>query len=172
MNFKRVIPICLILLFCNVACQATSSLEATVTPLPQATPTFEPARDFTLQTLAGEAITLSDLRGQWVLLNFWATWCPPCVAEMPYLQRLADDSNIAVLGVNFHESPAAVNRFLTDHAITFPILMNPDQVTIIFYQARSLPRTILINPDGLIALRIIGPIDEAHLDAWLDERGL
>jgi peroxiredoxin len=75
-----------------------------------------------------------------------------------------------VLGVNFKEPPGTVERFVEEHNITFPILMNPDDRLLLFYQARSLPRTHVIAPDGTVALRVIGPIsDEEAFDAWLDE---
>ena len=76
------------------------------------TSTPEPADDFTLESLAGDSVTLSDLQGQWVLVNFWATWCPPCVSEMPYLKKIADERDMIVLGVNFKESPGTVERFV------------------------------------------------------------
>jgi thiol-disulfide isomerase/thioredoxin len=135
-------------------------------------PTPMSARDFTLESLDGESVSLQELRGQWVLVNFWATWCPPCVSEMPYLQQVADERDMAVLGVNFKESEAAVERFVAENDITFPILMNPDELLLLFYQARSLPRTHVIDPEGNIALSIIGAVDEERFGAWLERQGV
>ena len=135
---------------------------------PSATP--ELARDFTLQTLDGESMSLSDLRGQWTLLNFWATWCAPCIKEMPYLNQLATEREMQVLGVNFNEEDEAVRRFVDEHGISFPILMQPDDITLLVYGVRGLPRSFVIAPDGTIAHTIIGQIDPARLDAWLDDQ--
>jgi thiol-disulfide isomerase/thioredoxin len=145
---------------------ATTSVEFPVTATP------EVARDFTLESLDGDSVTLSDLRGQWALVNFWATWCPPCVSEMPYLQRVSEEREIAVLGVNFKEKADTVSKFVEKNGITFPVLMNPDDLLVLFYQARSLPRTYVIDPDGNIALRIIGAVDEERFEEWLDEQGV
>jgi thiol-disulfide isomerase/thioredoxin len=153
----------------QVVSPASPDPAATTSDENPATATPEAARDFTLESLGGDSVTLSELRGQWVLVNFWATWCPPCVSEMPYLQRVSDEREMSVLGVNFKESAEAVSKFIENNDITFPVLMNPDDLLVLFYQARSLPRTFVIDPDGNIALRIIGAVDEAQFEQWLDE---
>lgn len=137
-----------------------------------ATPTPEMARDFTLTTLSGEPATLSDYRGQWVLLNFWATWCPPCVEEMPYLNQLAAGRDLVVLGVNFNEDRARVAEFVADKGIDFPILLAPDEITLLFYGVRGLPRTFLIAPDGTLAHTAIGALRPEEFSARLDELGV
>lgn len=139
---------------------------------PGSTPPPELAHDFTLPTLTGQSVTLSRLRGQWVVLNFWATWCPPCVKEMPYLQQLVAERQLVVLGVNFNESAETAAQFVAEHGLTFPILLNPDDITLLVYQVRGLPRTFVIAPDGAIALRIVGEIEPAQFDAWLDEQAV
>ncbi len=129
----------------------------------------EPAHDFTLMALTGETVSLSDYRGKWVLVNFWATWCPPCVKEMPYLQKIAGTrNNIVVVGINLKESTETVAKFAADYNITFPVLFNPDDTTLRVYQARSLPRTFVITPDGNIALRVIGELNPTDFDNWLN----
>lgn len=169
-----IVVICLLLVACGalpdtgdatIVSGATDALE------PQTTPQADPAPDFTLMTLDDQEISLSDYRGEWVLLNFWATWCPPCVAEMPYLQTLAD-RGLNVLGVNMAEEEGKVQLFAAQHGISFPILMEPYDNLVLDYQARSLPRTVIIAPDGTIALRIAGPINGELLDPWLDEQGV
>ncbi len=128
----------------------------------------EPAHDFSLPTLSGETVTLSEQRGQWVLLNFWATWCPPCVKEMPYLNRVATEREMVVWGVNFNEPIDKIAAFVADHGIAFPIVTELDDLTALIYQVRALPRTYVIAPDGTIARTIVGQIDPAEFDAWLD----
>lgn len=136
---------------------------------PQATATPEMAADFSMNSLTGQTITLSELRGQWVLVNFWATWCLPCVSEMPYLQAVSEARDITVLGVNFQESASDVAEFAAQYNITFPLLLDPSDITVLEYTARSLPCTFVIAPDGTIALRIIGEIEQGRFDSWLDE---
>ena len=127
------------------------------------TPTEEPfyATDFTMAMLNGGEITLSDLQGRWVLLNFWATWCIPCRVEMPALQDIASEyrSDLVVLGVNQRENPPTVQAFIDEIGTTFPILLNPDDATLAAYQVMSLPQTFLINPQGEILWRQFGPIE-------------
>ena len=151
------------------SCSSTTSTASTGQPaVPDAAATPEMSRDFTLATLDGDTLSLSDLRGAWVVLNFWATWCPPCVEEMPYLNQIAAERAVHVLGVNFNEDALMVRQFVADHALSFPILMQPDDITLLVYAVRGLPRTVVIAPDGAIAHTISGQIDPAAFDAWLD----
>lgn len=126
-----------------------------------APPVVETAHAFTLSTLEGAELSLTDLRGRWVLVNFWATWCLPCREEMAYLQRLADENpdDLIVLGVNMRESPAAVRDFVAETGVTFPILLHPDDATLLAYDVRGLPLTAVITPDGSLQERIVGPLD-------------
>jgi thiol-disulfide isomerase/thioredoxin len=119
------------------------------------------APDFTLSSLNGESVTLSDLRGRYVLVNFWATWCAPCLAEMPALQALADDHNgsLIVLGINQREDPSAIEPFIQRLGVSFPILLDPDDATLINYQVMGLPRSALVDPDGFIIYRAFGEVD-------------
>lgn len=161
----------LVVIFLLASCSSPTPATGTIAT-PASTSTPAPARDFTLQSLAGENVTLSDFQGQWVLVNFWATWCPPCVSEMPYLQKVADQREMVVLGVNFKESQTIVERFIDKWGITYPILINPDDDLLMFYQAQNLPRTHVIAPDGTIVLKIIGPLEEERFDSWLDRVGV
>jgi thiol-disulfide isomerase/thioredoxin len=130
--------------------------------------TPEPARDFTLQTLDGGSVTLSDLQGEWVLVNFWATWCAPCVAEMAYLEEVHQTRAINVLGINYNEAPKDVQKFVDEHGVTFPILLEPDDVLKMVYEARALPRTVVVAPDGRVVNRTLGQLRPESFDAWLD----
>lgn len=127
------------------------------------------APDFTLETLGGQSVTLSDLRGQAVLLNFWASWCPPCQAEMPALQDVyADyaDHGLVVLAVNAtsQDTRTAIQAFLTEEGMTFPLPLDINGAVNTLYGVTSLPTTFFIGPDGVIREVIIGgPIPEAAL---------
>jgi peroxiredoxin len=116
---------------------------------------IKPAPDFALQTLDGSQIRLSDLRGKTVLLNFWATWCPPCKAEMPDLNALHREYGEAraftVLGIDDEEGQADVAAFAKQNAIAFPLALDSDGVvTSDRYNVRGLPTSLIIDRDGNI----------------------
>lgn len=133
--------------------------------LPPAPAIGHPAPDFTLTTAAGEAFTLSALHGTPVVLNFWATWCPPCRAELPELEmtstRLA--GQVAVVGVNQAETPAAVQAFAAQLGLTFAIPLDENAVASQLYYVRSLPTTFFIDRGGVIRQIQVGPVTEATL---------
>jgi peroxiredoxin len=132
------------------------------------------APDFSLPDLAGQSVTLSDLRGQVVVLNIWATWCPPCRAEMPALQAVYADyagRDLLVLAVNstVQDDPAAIAPFLAENGLTFPVLLDGDGTVTGAYQVRSLPTTFFIGRDGVIREVVVGgPMAEALLRARID----
>ena len=132
------------------------------------------APDFSLQTSDGEMITLSDLRGQPVLINLWATWCPPCRAEMPTIQKLYDeykDQGFVVLAVNmtYQDNPSAVLPFAQENKLTFPILMEGTGKVANKYELRSLPSSFFIDRDGFVqAVEIGGPMSEALLRTHIE----
>ncbi len=113
------------------------------------------AEEFELDNLDGEREALSSYSGQLVLLNFWATWCPPCVEEMPSLQNLHDglkDVAFSVVAVNVQEDRETVNEFVEDLELSFPVLLDHDGRTTRRYAVRGMPTSYLIAPDG----RVIG----------------
>ena len=125
--------------------------------------------DFSLTSLTGETIALSDLRGRAVLLNFWASWCTPCRAEMPAIQAIHADyaaRGLVVLAVNVtaQDSRSAAESFAAENALTFPILLDEAGDVNRLYQVDSLPTTFFIGPDGVIREIVIGgPMSEASL---------
>lgn len=124
------------------------------------------APDFTLYNMQGEQVTLSELRGKRVVLNFWATWCPPCEAEMPHMQKYydqyRDEDNVEIVGVNLtyaKEKVERVEQFLTSYGITFPIVLAPDDSVPNQYQVITIPSTFMIDAEGKIQKKIVGPLD-------------
>lgn len=119
-----------------------------------------PAPDFTLPTLAGDSLSLSDLRGQTVLLNFWATWCAPCVEEIPELIALHDELNphgFSVVGISLDQEDADFVRPFTERlGITYPIPLDDGAVAEAYGGVWALPTTYVIDAEGEILQRVIG----------------
>ena len=133
------------------------------------------APDFELQTTEGETIKLSDLRGQAVLVNLWATWCPPCRAEMPAIERVYKDykdQGLVVLAVNMtaQDTPSNIAPFIDEYGLTFPVLLDEDNSVASAYQLRSLPSSFFIDRDGIIREVVIGgPMAEALLRTRVEQ---
>ena len=147
---------CCALLGCSNPPQTTSGPPA----VGQAAP------DFTLNDLGGQPFTLSALRGKVVIVNFWATWCPPCRAEMPsmeLLHRELADEGLVMLAVNIEkEGRQSVPRFLATGSHTFPVLLDDQEVVQKRYGVYKFPESFVIRKDGVIDDKVIGAIDWAH----------
>ena len=128
------------------------------------------APDFQLTALDNETIQLAQQQGKPIILNFWATWCGPCRAEMPALQRIsAEFQNTAlVIGVNQAEQFAPVSDFAAEFGITYPILLDQNNAISRLYRVRSLPTTYFIDSNGVIRDQIIGTASEAVLSSKLE----
>jgi peroxiredoxin len=126
----------------------------------------EKAPDFQLQTLSGKDIKLSDMAGKKVILNFWATWCPPCKAEMPHIQEFYQEqkkNNVVVLSVNettAEKDPNNVGTFINDYGLTFPVLLDGSGAVGQTYQAFTIPTSYIIDTKGIIQKKIVGPMDK------------
>ena len=133
------------------------------------------APDFELKTPTGETVRLSDLRGQAVLVNLWATWCPPCRAEMQTIETVYNeykDQGFVVLAVNmtYQDDPLDVMPFVTDQGLTFPILLDETGDMANAYQLNSLPSSYFIGRDGIIREVVIGgPMAEALLRTRVED---
>ncbi|HXZ48252.1 MAG TPA: TlpA disulfide reductase family protein [Usitatibacter sp.] len=115
-----------------------------------------------LKDLAGREVDLRSLRGHVVLVNFWATWCGPCIAEMPALQRLHErlgGEPFEVLAVNYGESRPKVEGFVRKKGFTFDVLLDPDQAAADAWKARGLPMTYLVDADGRVRYWSFGERD-------------
>ena len=133
------------------------------------------APDFVLKTSTGESIKLSDLRGQAVLINLWATWCPPCRAEMRSIERAYGeykDQGFTVLAVNmtYQDDASGVMPFVREQGLTFPILLDETGEMAKAYQLRSLPSSYFIRRDGVINEVVIGgPMSDALLRTRIED---
>lgn len=117
------------------------------------------APEFDLQGPAGEPQRLLDHRGKPIILNFWATWCPPCRAEMPSMQRAHEtvtDEGISVIAVNVGEDAETIARFLSKTDVDFPIPMDLDSEVVQSYPVKGLPTTFVIDPEGRLVYSAAG----------------
>jgi len=113
-----------------------------------------PAPAFELPGLEGEQLTLEDYKGKFVLLNFWATWCPPCLEEMPSMEtihQLYKDKDFTVVAISSDEGGKTdIDPFIEKLGVTFPILMDADKAVSSVYGAINLPLSFILNPEGMV----------------------
>ena len=140
--------------------------------LPAANETEEPV-DFTLQRLQGGEVSLSEFRGKWVVLNYWATWCTPCRKEIPDLSALHEArDDIVVLGLAFEDTEMEVfDTFLEEFRPSYPML----QVDVYappepFGAPKALPTTIILDPQGYPVKTFLGPITGQDIESFIDGR--
>ncbi|GEN89174.1 peroxiredoxin family protein [Oceanobacillus sojae] len=120
------------------------------------------APDFELQTLNGETVKLSDYRGEKVMINFWATWCPPCRAEMPDMEEFYQDKDIVILAVNLTETEnnlQQVEDFINEHGLTFPILLDEEIEVAEQYMIQPIPTSYMINSNGVVSFKAFGSLN-------------
>ncbi|MBO9129051.1 TlpA disulfide reductase family protein [Bacillus sp. 165] len=128
------------------------------------------APDFELQTLDGKKTKLSDLKGKKVILNFWATWCPPCKKELPEMQKFNEKhgEDVTILAVNYTISEKGkaqgVQQFATEQGITFPILLDTDSSVSNMYKIITIPTSYFIDSKGIIRQKFIGPMTENFME--------
>ena len=130
-------------------------------------------KDFSYPDLQGKTHHLSDYRGKWVLVNYWATWCPPCLEELPELEIFHNnykDKLAVVLGVNMEGIKAdKLKGFVDDQFISYPILLAGDDVSQLLGKVPGLPTSYLVNPQGEIVARQVGPIDAASIEKFIHD---
>ena len=118
-------------------------------------------RDFTATLTDGSEFTLSDHEGKVILLNFWATWCGPCVGEMPAFEQLQETygEDLVLLAVNSGEDEGTVKAFLEENGYTFPVALDPRYEVALLYPSDSIPYTVIIGADGKVAAIQLGAAD-------------
>ena len=130
----------------------------------------QPAPNFELMTLDGETAVLDEYAGDVVLINFWATWCPPCKAEMPAINAYYEankEKGLTVLGVNAQEDRATVGKFIEANGFTFPILLDSVGDVARQFQVNSYPTTIIVDRNGTIQTIHNGLITAEQLETWV-----
>ena len=128
--------------------------------------------DFQLPDVDGNERKLSEFRGKWVVVNYWATWCPPCLDELPELELFHSqhkDKDAVVLGVNFEEIDRELLKdFLEDQFISFPVLLGEPSLYSELGRVPGLPTSYIVSPEGLVVARQVGPVSKAMLESYIE----
>ena len=130
--------------------------------------------DYSLPDMSGKTHSLEDYRGKWVIVNYWATWCPPCQEEIPDLVDFHDshkDTDAVVLGVNFEDIGAEqLSRFVDSFLISYPVLLSEPLATTPLGAIPGLPTTYIIAPDGSPVARQVGPVTRKQLEDYIEKK--
>ncbi|GAB3042840.1 redoxin domain-containing protein [Virgibacillus ainsalahensis] len=120
------------------------------------------APDFELTTTDGETVKLSDFRGERVMLNFWATWCPPCKEELPAMQEFYEDKDVAILAINLTDTEINqkdIPKMTDEFGLTFPILLDNQGEVSTLYRIKPIPTSYMIDSEGVIQYKAFGALD-------------
>lgn len=162
---RSLLCISLLLILALFGCKKKSAGEAEVSiKVPEKGDMFT---DVTLQDLQGKTFTLSQYKGKVMILNFWATWCPPCREEMPSMDALYQKfkgTDLVIIPASIDEDPKTVSKFMQKNNYTMPVYYDPDKQAGSTYGLTGVPETFIINRNGKIEEKIIGPIDWMRSD--------
>ncbi len=149
-NVMVITVIAVLALLVMAGCSDNTGVDAVPAPLPG-----NSAPNFQLQSLDGETVSLDGLRGQPVIVNFWATWCGPCRMEMPFIQEVYEDPDwveqgLVILAVNAGESASEARKFMESNKLSFKVLLDADKEVMMMYNISGIPTTYFIDKDGII----------------------
>ncbi|MBI2886867.1 MAG: redoxin domain-containing protein [Chloroflexi bacterium] len=171
-RWLRVLPLILALIAVGAGIKLLQGDDVSASVLPGASAsTYQftagtPAPDFKLETLDGQRVSLRDFRGRPVMLNFWATWCPPCRSEMPDMENVYGElksKDLVILAVNVQEARAPVDKFVQQFGLTFPILMDFNGDVVQQYGVISLPTSYFIDKEGRISSFSFGALNRSAM---------
>ncbi len=123
------------------------------------------APNFTLENASGQRVSLSEFRGKTVILNFWATWCPPCRSEMPAINAVAkSDPRVVVLAIDLQEGPLPVRDYVQGMGLSFTPLLDTSGKVTALYHVDSLPSSFFVGPDGIVRAINVGAMDQKMIE--------
>jgi thiol-disulfide isomerase/thioredoxin len=130
------------------------------------------AEGFNFKDTKGKVHRLDDYKGKWVLVNFWATWCPPCLEEMPALQKLHETrKDLVVIGIALeYQDKEYVKQFADDLLVTFPIVLGDQKISAQIGKVPGLPTTYLYNPEGRVAAYNVGALTREAVERYIDSK--
>ena len=181
---KKIFCLLLVMMLIIGSCKKTEQPQQTngeteikpTQPIADSTPqkpAGKPAPDFTLQDLNGEQVRLSDFKGKIVILNFWATWCPPCIREIPDFIELYEqynDKGLEILGISLDQAGiSVVKSFAQKNKINYPVMMNEGRIDQAYGGITSIPTTFIIDPAGNIRKTYTGLREKAVFEADIKE---
>jgi peroxiredoxin len=177
MNVIGLLSLCLPVILSGCLGAGEQSAMANISPeatanLPIAPVKGARAPDFMLTDLSGDEVSLSDLRGQAVLVNFWATWWPYCRSERSALQQAYEqyhDQDLVILSVDIGEGQGTVQAFAQKQGLTFPILLDENGAAAQGYRVSGIPTSFFMDHEGVIQVQHTGPLDESLIGKYLDQ---
>jgi peroxiredoxin len=170
-KYRRILSAALWLTLVALAmgCSATATVTAEpAATLPQTTAVLAP--DFALKTPDGEDVRLSDYRGEVVLVNFWASWCPPCNTEISTLEayyQAHKDEGLVIIGVNVKESESTVGDFVENNGLSFPVVLDKNADVAVQYGVTGMPTSFFVARDGTLLGYWPGPVTKTMLEEGL-----
>ncbi len=162
--------VAVLLIYRNPGHGSAGNVSVLPTPIPNRTAVGSPAPNFTARSMDGRTVSLGDFEGRVVIVDFWTTWCPSCVAELPVLQEVGrrySDKEVVVLAVDIGESEADVRRFLSDNNLDLTVLLDSTEQIAIVYNIRSIPTTFVVDPYGKIDAVHFGSASASRLDEYI-----
>lgn len=151
-------------------CESTSAVQDAQPADTPVSVSGKPAADFSLQNLSGETVSLSGLKGKKVLLDFWATWCPPCRSELPDMNNVANDltaQGVVVLNISVDSDIETVKKFIARYGYNNLTVLFDDKKIAVAYGVSAIPTKVLIDENGNIANQRVGALSEKELKNFL-----